>query len=396
MPPEQEARTPPEVRTPSGRKLAVVGVIFVAAVAAVVTTGIMSREQADIDLKKWTEEQAIPTVAVSPPGTRKLSPTIVLPGRLEAFSRAPILARVSGYVKAWHADLGAPVKAGQLLAEIEAPELDQQILQARADLVSAQANARLAEVTLRRRQTLADANVISQQNLDERAADVGSKQAAVKASQANVDRLLAMAAYKNVTAPFDGVVTARDTDVGALITAGAGTPMFVISDIRRLRVYVNVPQSFVPLVRVGARTTISVPEYPERGFPAVVAASAQAVDVASGTTRMQLVVDNAEGVLLAGAYANIRIDLSREVQPLHIPASALIVGREGLRVATVDTGDRVRFRSVTIARDLGQEIEIATGLSAEDRIVVTPPDGLNEGDQVRIVAGPTVAAKPSR
>ncbi|MGE0719342.1 MAG: efflux RND transporter periplasmic adaptor subunit [Alphaproteobacteria bacterium] len=394
MPPEQEARTPPEVRTPSGRKLAVVGVIFVAAVAAVVTTGIMSREQADIDLKKWTEEQAIPTVAVSPPGTRKLSPTIVLPGRLEAFSRAPILARVSGYVKAWHADLGAPVKAGQLLAEIEAPELDQQILQARADLVSAQANARLAEVTLRRRQTLADANVISQQNLDERAADVGSKQAAVKASQANVDRLLAMAAYKNVTAPFDGVVTARDTDVGALITAGAGTPMFVISDIRRLRVYVNVPQSFVPLVRVGARTTISVPEYPERGFPAVVAASAQAVDVASGTTRMQLVVDNAEGVLLAGAYANIRIDLSREVQPLHIPASALIVGREGLRVATVDTGDRVRFRSVTIARDLGQEIEIATGLSAEDRIVVTPPDGLNEGDQVRIVAGPTVAAKP--
>lgn len=385
MPPE------PPSRGLSRLKLWLFGIAVAVGAGLVVTNGIMSRERADARVRGWTEAQAVPTVAVAPPGAGKLDPALNLPGRLEAYSRAPILARVSGYVKAWHVDIGAPVKTGQLLAEIEAPELDQQLLQARADLLSAQASARLAEATLKRRQTLASAHIISQQDLDERSADLGSKQAAVKADQANVDRLLALATYKKVTAPFDGVVTARDTDVGALITAGGsgGPPMFVISDLKRLRLYVSVPQAFVPLVKVGTRTSISVPEYPERTFPATVEASSQVVDVASGTTRMQLIVDNPDGLLLAGGYANVRIDLAREVQPLHIPASALIVGKAGVRVATVGADDRIRFKKIAIARDLGQEIEIASGLAADDQVVVTPPDGLNEGDEVRIAQAKT-------
>ena len=391
MPPD------PAAAPPSRARLWLFGLVVAVGAGFVVTTGILSRERNDQRVREWTEAQAIPVVAVAPPGTRKLNPFINLPGRLEAYSRAPILARVSGYVKAWHVDIGAPVKSGQLLAEIEAPELDQQILQARADLLSAQASARLAETTLRRRQVLADTNVISQQNLDERSADLGSKQAAVKASQANVDRLLALAAFKRVTAPFDGTVTARDTDIGALIAAGGsgGAPMFVVSDLRRLRVYVNIPQSFVPLVGIGTKTAISVPEYPNRTFPALVEASSRVVDAASGTTRMQLLVDNADDALLAGAYANIRIDLTREDQPLHVPASALIVGQGGLRVATIDAEARVRFQKITIARDLGQEIEIASGLKADDQVIITPPDGLSEGDQVRVAGRAAAQAKPA-
>jgi RND family efflux transporter MFP subunit len=381
--------------TPSPRKLGLLGLVAVIGMAAVVITGVMSRERGNAKLREWTDAQAMSTVAVAVPDTRATRPVLNLPGRVEAYSRAPMLARVSGYVKAWHVDIGAPVKAGQMLAEIEAPDLDQQLLQARADLVNIQASAKLSEATLKRRQALASSHIVSQQDLDERTADLGIKQAAVKSSQANVDRLLALAAYKNVTAPFDGIVTARDTDVGALINAGAGAPMFVISDTRRLRVYVNVPQSFVPVIRIGARTAISVPEYPDKTFTAVVESSSQSVDMASGTMRMQLIVDNQTGELLPGGYANVRIDLAREVQPLHIPASALIVGQEGLRVATLGPGDRVRFKKVTIARDLGQQIEIASGLAPDDQVITTPPDGLNEGEQVRVANGGRGGSTPA-
>lgn len=371
-------------KPPSRWKLALFGIVAGAGVAALVVTGIQSRERAGAKLREWTDAQAIPTVAVQPPGTRKLTPYLDLPGRLEAFARAPILARVSGYVKSWHADIGAAVKSGDLLAEIEAPDLDQQLLQARADLLNAESSARLSEATLKRRQALANQKIVSQQDLDERTADLASKRANVKAQQANVDRLEALAAYKRVLAPFDGTVTARETDIGALISAGGGMPMFVISDTRRLRVFVNVPQSFVPLIRRGAKTVITVPEYAERVFDAAIETSNQSIDAATGTTRVQLIVDNKEGLLMPGSYANVRVDLSLERQPLHVPASALILGRDGVRVAVIDGDNRVRFKPIVIARDLGQEIEIATGLAAEDRVVTTPPDGLNEGDEVRI------------
>jgi membrane fusion protein (multidrug efflux system) len=238
---------------------------------------------------------------------------------------------------------------------------------------------------------------VSMQEIDERTADLSNKKAAVNSGQANVERLEALAAYKKITVPFDGVVTARDTDVGALINAGggAGPAMFVISDISKLRVYVNVPQTYVPAIRIGAKAVIGVPEYPSRTFLATVEASSQSVDVASGTTRMQLGLDNSSGELMPGGYANVRLSLQREGVPLHIPASALIFNQSGLRVATVGADDKVLFKTVTIARDLGREIELASGLSPDDRIIVAPPDGIADGDQVRIAGAKGKPAKVS-
>ena len=372
-------------RPPNGRKLGLFGGLAGLVVIGVVVSGIVARERSDAHLREWTETQSIPTVAVAPPGTKALAPALNLPGRLEAYFRAPMFARVSGYVKNWKVDIGSVVKSGDLLAEIEAPDLDQQLLQARADLVNAEAAAKLAEATLKRRQTLLTQSFASQQDVDERTADLDSKNALVTAGKANVERLEVLSGYKRLTAPFDGIVTARDTDVGALINSGSGgPPMFVVSSTKKLRVYVNVPQTFVPSVKIGAQAKISVPEYPGRAFLATVESSAQAVDVASGTTRMQLGVDNEKGELLPGSYADVRLDLANDTPPLHIPASALIFDQHGLRVATVGPNDRVMFKKVTIARDLGREIEIATGLSSSDRIIVTPPDGLAENDQVRI------------
>jgi membrane fusion protein (multidrug efflux system) len=381
----------------SGRKLGIFGVLAGLAAVLVVVTGIRAREDASAKLREWTDDQAIPTVAVVVPDARALSPTFDLPGRLEAYYRAPIFARVNGYLKGWSVDIGAQVKAGQVIAEIEAPDLDQQLLQARADLASQEASAKLSEATLTRRKTLIASNFVSMQEIDERTADLSNKNAAVNASQANVERLEALAGYKKITAPFDGVVTARDTDVGALINAGGGSgpPMFVVSDITKLRVYVNVPQSYVPSIRIGARAVITVPEYPNRTFPATVEASSQSVDVGSGTTRMQLGLDNSSGALLPGSYANVRLNLQRDGVPLHIPASALIFNGSGLRAATVGADDKVLFKTVTIARDLGKEIELGSGLSPDDRVIVAPPDGLADGDQVRI-AGAAVKGRPAK
>ncbi len=256
----------------------------------------------------------------------------------------------------------------------------------RLDLANAEASSKLSAATLKRRQSLLASNFVSLQEIDERTADLSSKDAQVKAAQANVDRLQALASYKRVEAPFDGVVTERNTDVGALINGGTGSglAMFVVSDVRKLRVYVNVPQSYLASIKVGSSAQISVPEYPGRKFPATVETSALAVDVNSGTTRMQLTLDNSGGELRPGAYADVTLSLSGEVRPMSIPASALIFDQNGLRVATVDSEDRIRFKKVTIARDLGRDIEIATGLSPGDRIVTTPADGVVDGDQVRI------------
>jgi membrane fusion protein, multidrug efflux system len=386
MPTEQ---TPPVSR----RKLGIVGVVALTAAVVIVVNGIRAREQANAELRQWTDDQAIPSVAVVQPDARALSATIDLPGRLEAYYRAPIFARVSGYLKSWTVDMGAKVKAGDVIAEIEAPDLDQQLLQARADLASQQASARLSEATLNRRKTLIASNFVSMQEIDERTADLSNKNAAVNAAQANVERLEALAGYKKITVPFDGIVTARDTDVGALINAGGGgTPMFVISDTSKLRLYVNVPQNYVPEIKIGAKAVVIVPEYPNRTFQATVEASAQAVDVNSGTTRMQLGLDNASGELMPGGYASVKLSLQRDNVPLHIPASALIFNQNGLRVATVGPDDKVRFKTVTIARDLGREIEIGSGLSIDDRVIVAPPDGIADGDQVHVPGGAGKAA----
>ena len=380
---------PTESRPPvSRRKLGIAGLILGCAAAAVVVTGIMARAKSDSELRDWTDAQAIPTVAVALPDARALNPTLDLPGRLEAYSRAAIFARVSGYLKSWNADIGARVKSGQVIAEVEAPDLDQQLLQARADLQSQQSSARLSQATLNRRKALLASNFVSLQEIDERSADFANKTAAVNSGQANVDRLEALASYKNIAAPFDGVVTERNTDVGALInTGGTGAPMFVVSDIAKLRVYVNVPQTYVPSIKIGAKAVITLPEYPNRTFPATVEASSQSVDVGSGTTRMQLALDNPKGELMPGGFANVKLSLQRDNAPFHIPASALIFNKDGLRVATVGPDDKVLFKPVTIARDLGRDIELASGVSADDRIITAPPDGLSNGDPVRVAPG---------
>ena len=368
-------------------RLGVAGALTLVGAVALVVTGIGEREKSDAKLQQWTEAQAVPTVSIlalnAKPGVNSLN----LPGRLEANLRAPIYARVSGYVKNWKVDIGASVKTGETLAEIEAPDLDQQLLQARADLSSAEAGQQLAAVTLSRGRTLLVSSAVSQQEMDQRAADLANKQAAVHSAEANVERLQVLAAYKSVAAPFDGVVTERNTDIGALISAGssAGLAMFVISDVHKLKVSINVPQNYAPAIRIGAKATVSVPEYPGRTFPAVVEASARSVDVGSGTTHMQLMVDNADGALMPGGYANVHADLVGAAGLFRIPVSALIFDSAGLRVAALDAGDHVVFKTVTIARDLGSEIEIGTGLQADDRVIAAPPDGLAAGDSVRIV-----------
>jgi membrane fusion protein, multidrug efflux system len=387
-----------EPRPPvSRRKLGIFGVVAVIGALLLVVTGIRAREDSSVKLKEWTDNQAVTSVAVVLPDPKPLQATIDLPGRLEAYNRAPIFARVSGYLKNWTADIGARVKAGDVIAEIEAPDLDQQLLQARADLANQQASAKLSDVTLARRKTLIASNFVSMQEIDERTADLSNKNAAVKSNQANVERLEALAGYKKITVPFEGIVTARSTDVGALINAGqsSGPAMFIISDIRKLRVYVNVPQSYVPSVPIGSKALISVPEYKNRTFAATVEASAQAVDVNSGTTQMQLALDNSAGELMPGGYANVRLSLQHSGVPFNIPSSALILDQNGLRVAVVGPDDRVVLKTVTIGRDLGRNIELASGLSADDRVITAPPDGVANGDQVRVVNTVKPPARPA-
>lgn len=388
--PVSDQQPPAEAAPPlSRRKLRFAGLILAVIAGIVVVMGITTRRMADARLNEWTERVAIPTVAVVVPDERGRRATIDLPGRLEAYSQAQLYARVSGYLKEWKADIGAPVKAGQLLAEIEAPDLDQQIMQAVADLASAKANLTLAEGTLERGQMLIKSGAVSQQTLDQRVADAQSRQGLLRSAQANLDRLKVLESYKRITAPFDGLVTSRTTDIGALINAGGGGPaLFVVSDTTRLRAYVNVPQNYVPSVKIGTKAQLTVPEYPGKTFAATVEASAQAVDMASGTTRMQLAVDNASGALMTGAFANVQLELPNPESAIHVPASALIFDQSGMRVATVGPDDRVLLKAITVSRDLGREVEVATGLTAGDRVIESPPDGIASGDQVRVASKP--------
>ncbi|HEY5064410.1 MAG TPA: efflux RND transporter periplasmic adaptor subunit [Xanthobacteraceae bacterium] len=380
----------------SRRKLAFAGLIAAAVAATAVVMGITSRHAADAKLGDWTEAQAVPVVAAALPDTHGQRATLDLPGRLEAYTQAQIYARVSGYLKDWKADIGTPVKAGQLLAEIDAPDLDQQIMEAKAALASAAANLTLAQATLQRGQSLIHSGAISKADLDQRAADAANKDGLSKAAQANLDRLRVLEQYKHITAPFDGLVTARSTDIGALINAGAaGPPLFIVSDTKRLRLYVNVPQNYVPSIQIGTKAKLSVPEYPGKTFPAILQASAQAVDIASGTTRMLLIVNNADSQLMTGDFANVSFELPHPEIAINVPASALIFNRSGLFVAIVSGDGRVRLKSVTISRDLGKEVEIGSGLGVEDRVIESPPDGIASGDLVRIArsADETTTAK---
>jgi RND family efflux transporter MFP subunit len=385
MPPESLSPVP----KPRRRSLTIGGTVVALALVVVVVNGIVDRKSSAARLRETTEAQALPTVALVAPSSAVNTSRLDLPGRLEAYNRAPIYARVSGFLKAWYVDIGGQVKSGQLLADIEAPDLDQQLMQAKGALASAQASESLAKITAQRWQTLGSTNTLSKQSVDEKTGDLGVKEANTKAAQANVDRLEVLAQFKKVTAPFDGIVTTRNTDVGALINAdsSAGLALFIVSDVKKLRLSINVPQNYVPAVKINSKVDISVPEYPGKVYKGLVEASSRAVDAASGTTRMQVVVENNSGELMPGAFANTRVELPQEMQILSIPSSALIFGEKGLRVAAVGADSKVMLKPVTISRDLGQVVEIASGISATDRLIESPPDGLNDGDQVRVVKG---------
>ncbi len=374
------------------RTLHISAIVAVLIAATLVTYGIISRANTDEKLKQWTNEHAIPSVSVVSPDNQAELSTLDLPGRFVAYAHAPIYARVSGYLKKWYVDIGGQVQAGQLLAEIETPDLDQQLLQARADLASAEANLALARTTAKRWQGMLESDSVSRQEVDDRTGDFSSKQALFKAAQANLDRLIATKRFARIVAPFSGTVTARNTDNGALISeGGTGLALFEVSDTHKLRLYVNVPQNFVNNIKPGTQADINVPESADKHYKATVESTSGAVDVASGATLVQLVVDNAAGELLPGGYANVSLHQAETSASLSIPSSALIFDQSGLRVATVNAENKASLKSVTIARDLGKVIQLASGISAHDRVIESPPDGIADGDLVHIVEQPAKA-----
>ncbi|MES2237848.1 MAG: efflux RND transporter periplasmic adaptor subunit [Pseudomonadota bacterium] len=374
------------VRSP--RHLRKVATFLLVIALAIVIIGLVTRYLDSRKLREWTNAQAVPTVVVNPPGTGKNAASLDLPGRIEAYARAPIYARVSGYLKSWKADIGTPVKTGQLLAEIETPDLDQQLLQAKADLANAESAAKLSATTAKRWQAMLGSDAVSRQEVDEKTTDLTNKQALVKSATANVARYQALKSFTRILAPFDGMVTTRSTDIGALINAGSGVgpELFVVSDTRKLRIYVNVPQNYAPAIKKSGKAKISVPEHPGRFYPATIESYSQAINAASGAMLVQLVVNNPAGELLPGGYALISLDLPNDKPSLSIPASALIFDKAGLRVATVDSTNKTLIKQITVARDLGNVIEIASGLTSADRVIESPPDGIENGTLVHVAA----------
>lgn len=385
---------------PSSPRLKVAVAVAAAVAVLIVASGLWARKSNAEQLQGVASERGQPSVNVISPKPLAQG-TLELPARTEAWSRAPIYARVSGYLKRWQADIGAPVKAGQLLAEIETPDLDQQLTQARAELTTARSNATLAASTAKRWQSLLDSDSVSRQEVDERSGDLAAKQSTVNALQANVDRIQALKQFTRLSAPFDGIVTARNTDVGALINVGGapGSELFVVSDVRKLRVYVNVPQRQVTLVRPGAQAQLMVPERPGQTFTATVESQSRSINTGTGAMLVQLVVDNAKGELLPGGFATVRFageKAAATASGVGLPPGAVIINKGGTQVAVVDAQNKVQLRKVTISRDLGTVIEIGAGLSAQDRVIENPPDGLANGDVVRVNAEAASAAAKAR
>ena len=371
---------------PSRHVLRIGSIVALVVAGAVVVTGIATRASSNEKLKQWTTEQALPSVSVILPSASGEVSSIDLPARFEAYSKAPIYARTNGYLKRWYADIGTRVKAGQVLADIETPDLDQKLLQAQADLATARANEALAKTTAERWVSLLDSGAVSPQEVDEKKGDHEAKQAMTKAAQANVDRLIATRGFAHIAAPFAGTVTARNTDTGALITEGGnnGPALFEVSDTRKLRLYVNVPQNYVGSIKSGTTADITVPEQPGKTYAATVESTSRAVDAVSGAMLVQLIVDNKDAALLPGGYANVNLRLPKTVASLAIPSSALIFDKAGLRVATVDAENKTRLKTVTLARDLGKTVELSAGIAGTDRVIENPPDGVADGQAVHV------------
>ncbi len=382
---------PPESAPARRTRLAIPIVLLLLALGAgaVVFIGLQDRRETRERLRERAEVARVPVVSVVQPAPAGADAAFFeLPGRIEPHSRALIHARVAGYLRRWHADIGTAVRAGQLLAEIDTPELDQQLMQARAELASAQANAALAAATARRWESLQAQNFVSVHAVEEKRGDLAVRQAQVAAVQANLDRIETMRGFARVVAPFDGVVTARATDIGALVNPGGGpgTELFVVSELRRLRLYVQVPQNQVAFVRRGDKAEVIVPERPGERFGASVQALSQAIGASSGGMQVQLALDNAAGTLLPGGFARVRFAQPAGSAGLTVPAGALIFGKAGPRVAVVADDGKVVVRAVSIARDFGATVELGRGVSAGDRVIENPPEGLRDGDPVEVKA----------
>lgn len=389
---QKEAEAPPKRR--SSAKVGFALLVLAIAAGGVAAWGVVSRRDDEAKLTQWTLERSIPTVAVVAPQRGGAPRELVLPGDVDAYYNAIVHAQVSGYVHQWYKDIGANVKAGDLLATIDTPELDQRIAEAREQLTKAKANQSFAAVTADRWKSLRQSGAVSQQAADEKVADDEARAAEVAAASANVDRLKALKTFANIVAPFDGVVTQRNIDIGSLVSesANATSGLFAVADTHEMRVYVKAPQSFAADLHEGMKATLALPQYPGRNFEATITTTARAIDPRSRTLLVELTAKNDDGALPPGSFAEVHFLVPTPPDALRAPASAMIFRGKSVEVATVGANDRVVMKKVEIARDLGSEVAIASGLAPDDRVIASPSDSLEAGDEVRIQQKPGAAA----
>jgi RND family efflux transporter MFP subunit len=370
-----------------------IAIVAMLIVAAIVIAGIVPRLKARAALRTETRSIAVPTVSVIHPKRGAPQEEIVLPGNMQAFTDSPIYARTNGYLKKWYVDIGAHVKAGQLLADIDTPEVDQQLEQTRANLNTAQANYRLSEITANRYQDLMNTDSVAKQDVDNAIGDFNAKAAMVASAEYQVKYLEQLESFKRIYAPFDGIITARNTDIGQLIDSGSSggvaKELFHIAATKTLRVYINVPQQYSQSAKPGLTADLTLAEFPGRRFKGKLVRTADSIDLATRTLLVEVDVDNSTGELLPGAYTQVHLKLPNEISVYILPVTALIFRGQGLQIATVQNGNTVGLLSVLPGRDFGSEIEIVSGLSGDESVITSPPDSIVSGEAVQI-------AKPSR
>ena len=377
-----------------GLRAVVILVLLLAAALGTAGWGLVSRRNALKTVTRETDELAVVTVSVTRPERGKADQSITLPGTIQPFTDAAIYARTNGYLRKRYADLGSRVKRGQLLAEIDTPEIDQQLQQSRADLVTAEANAKLAKTTAERYQDLIKSESVSRQDLDNAVGGFEARTAEVLSAKANVSRLQQLEGFSRIYAPFDGVITARNTDIGALIDSGNGAKeLFHVAATDRMRVFVSVPQVYSQSARTGLDATVTLREFPGRTFTGKIARTAEAIDVTSRTLLTEVDVDNPKGELLPGAYAEVRIQLPPGASSFRLPVNTLVFRAEGMQVATVQ-GGHVVMQAVTLGRDFGTTVEVVSGLTGNEQVVINPPDALLAGQAVRVAAPGDNGAQP--
>ena len=384
-----------DIKAPSRRSLLTAATAAVLLASIVVGYGFVGRAHSKQEVVQWTNTQAVPTVALVQPTPANPHQTLTLPGNIQPYNRAAIFARVNGYVKSWDHDIGSPVKAGQALAAIDAPDLDQQLSQAKATLASVRANLQIASLTANRNNILLQKQIVAQQLADQTTADATAKEAVVDANEANVRQLEAMQSFKTLAAPFDGVVTARNVEIGQLISpGGSGPPLFEVSDLHRVRIFVQVPQSFSAGLVAGLKATFEMPQYPGVQFDATLSHISKSINASSHSMQVELQADNAAGKFFGGSYCNVHFEIPTDANLVTIPSTALVTGNQGTQVATLDRDNKVVLKNVQLGRDLGDSVEVIAGLSQSDRIINTPPETLAAGDTVRVVAAAPQAAGP--